>query len=290
MLKAAGLEVSSVIWVPTKGSAPSLLQLLGGHIDIVCCSVPEVSPQLEANDVRVLAVLSEERLADFPDLPTAREQGLDWVAMGWRGLALPKGTPTVIAQKLERELQAILTSAEYRDFMKLRGFGVVVKGPREFETFLDRQETQWKQVLEDAGYIQTDNQDTHLDNSDPGPFALPMGLGVLLGIGLLIQAGSWWHSRGITETAPQEMATEELKPHTNNVAVLVVSLTAYLLLLPWAGFSITTLCFAGGLICWFGSPLWTGLLAGVILTAVVRVVFAVLFKVPLPDGVLGLPF
>jgi hypothetical protein len=63
-----------------------------------------------------------------------------------------------------------------------------------------------------------------------------------------------------------------------------------LLLLPWAGFSITTLCFAGGLICWFGSPLWTGLLTGVILTAVVRVVFAVLFKVPLPDGVLGLPF
>jgi hypothetical protein len=63
-----------------------------------------------------------------------------------------------------------------------------------------------------------------------------------------------------------------------------------LLLLPWAGFSLTTVVFASGLICWFGSRWWTGLLAAVVLTVLVRVVFVVLFKVPLPDGTLGLPF
>ncbi len=152
MQQKAGIPIQSVIWVPTKGSAPSLVQLMGGHIDAVCCSVPEATSQLEAGELRVLAVFSEDRLPEFPDYPTAKEQGLDWVAVGWRGLALPKGTPKEIRENLVKHLTEITKSDAYLDFMKKSGFGVIVKGPDEFTKFLEDQETQWKPVVEAAGY------------------------------------------------------------------------------------------------------------------------------------------
>jgi tripartite-type tricarboxylate transporter receptor subunit TctC len=296
MLNASGLEVSSVIWVPTKGSAPSVVQLLGGHIDVVCCSVPEVASQLEAGELRVLAVLSEERLPEFPHLPTAKEQGLDWVAMGWRGLAVPKDTPPAIVDKLAKELAEIVSSDAYFQFMKKLGFGVAVKGPGDFEEFLEEQEIQWKDVLIAAGYIPGDGAagNTHLDNQDSGPYLLPIALGVVLCVGMLFQLGSWWISRKPAETPsvrPEiETPSSDAEPRNRNVAIVIASLAGYLLLLPRAGFSLSTLLFAGSLMCWFGSRWWTALFAAAVLTAVVRVVFVVLFKVPLPEGDLGLPF
>ncbi len=288
MLEAAGLKPSSVVWVPTKGSAPSVVQLLGGHIEAVCCSVPEVAAQLQAGELRVLAVLSEKRLPDFPDLPTAKEQGLNWVAMGWRGLALPKHVPPSIVKKLETELREIMASDEYREFMQKRGFGIEIKGPREFEAFLAQQENQWKQVLQSTGY-------THLDQSDPGPYTLPIALGVVLGIGGLFQLGSWWISRKASHSNRNLGAFREISPEKTissnlNVGMVLAAIAAYLLLMPWIGFSLTTIGFAGGLIWWFGSRWWVGGFTAVVLTVLVQIVFAVLFKVQLPAGELRLPF
>ena len=295
MLEAAGLEVSSVIWVPTKGSAPSVVQLLGGHIDAVCCSVPEVAAQLKAGQLRVLAVMSEERLPEFPDLPTAKEQGLDWVAMGWRGLALPKGTPEPIVDKLQTQLAEIMTSEEYLKFMRTLGFGVAVKGPGDFEEFLEEQETQWKDVLKAAGYIAGEAEDAQLDNNDPGPYVLPIALGVVLGVGILVQLGTWWVSRNTSlaeEPRPvlEEAPAEESETRNRNVAVVIASLAGYLLVLPAAGFPLTTVVFAGGLMWWLGSRWWTALFAGVVLTIVVWGLFSVVFTVPLPEGAWELPF
>ena len=293
MLNAAGLEVSSVIWVPTKGSAPSVVQLLGGHIDAICCSVPEVTPQLESDDFRVLAVFSEERLPEFPDYPTAKEQGLDWVAMGWRGLALPKDTPPEIVARLEAELRDIVNSDDYRDYMKKNGFGVDIKGPKEFETFLDRQETQWQGVLEAAGYIEQGQSGMLLNEYDPGPFVLPIALAAVLLVGLVSQV--FWSYRkpapppGVSET--EDHSPEETEPAQNGFVVMIIAaMAAYLVLMPWLGFSIVTVFFAAGLIWRFGSGIGTSVLSAVLLTIVVKALFTIVFKVPLPEGELGLPF
>ena len=74
---AAGLPVESVRWIPTKGAAPSIVELLGGHIDSVCCSVPEAITQIEAGQLRALAVMSSKRLPEYPDIPTVRESDID---------------------------------------------------------------------------------------------------------------------------------------------------------------------------------------------------------------------
>jgi tripartite-type tricarboxylate transporter receptor subunit TctC len=149
---AADVPVEAIVWVPTKGAAPSLVELLGGHIDAVCCSVPEAASQIEASQLRVLAVMSDERHPDFPDLPTAKECGVDWVAVGWRGLALPKGTPPEIVQTISDACRRIGDSEEYKAFMKKYGFTIAIRVQDDFAQFLRQQDAQWKDVIEAAGY------------------------------------------------------------------------------------------------------------------------------------------
>jgi tripartite-type tricarboxylate transporter receptor subunit TctC len=152
LLQAAGLPAKAVIWKPTQGSAPSLHELLGGHLDVVCCSLPEAMAQLSSGELRALVVMTEQRLAEFPDIPTTHESGVAWTAVGWRGLALPKGTPAEIANQLEQACLKIGASDAYREFMAKQGFGITLRGRDDFRTFLAEQDQQWKAVVEAAGY------------------------------------------------------------------------------------------------------------------------------------------
>lgn len=149
---AAGLPVEAVRWIPTKGAAPSIVELLGGHIDTVCCSVPEAITQIEAGQLRALAVMSAERLPEYPDIPTVKESGVDWVGVGWRGLAMPKGTPQPILDKVIEAFGRIVRSEEFKSFMKKNGFGIDIREGELFGTFLKDQDVQWKVVVEAAGY------------------------------------------------------------------------------------------------------------------------------------------
>ncbi len=152
MLQAAGLEPNSTIWVPSQGAGPAILQLLGNHIDALCVSVPEAMPQVTAGELKVLGVMADLRLQEFPDIPTLKEQGVDWSAVGWRGLALPKETPEFIVTVLQKHCQEIADSNEFKEFMKTQGFAVVVRNSTEFTAFLEQQESQWSPVIQAAGY------------------------------------------------------------------------------------------------------------------------------------------
>ena len=147
LLQAAGLKKSSTKWVPTQGSASSLTELLGGHLDAVCCSVPEATQQIGDGKLRVLAVMSDERLAEFPQIPTAKESGVDWSAVGWRGLALPKNTPPEIVKVLTDSCRKIVESDSYRDYMTKQGFGITIRFGGEFRDFLEEQDAQWAPVV-----------------------------------------------------------------------------------------------------------------------------------------------
>ncbi len=152
---AAGLKVKDVLWVPTDGSAPSLVELLGGHLDIVCCSLPEAASQIESGQLRALAVMAGERVAGFDAVPTVKEAGIDWEAVGWRGLLLPKSTPPSIVEKLRSTLQEITQSESYLEFMDGNRFGVEVKLGEAFREFLEEQDAQWQKVIEAAGYAKS---------------------------------------------------------------------------------------------------------------------------------------
>jgi len=151
-LMKAGLPVDSVIWVPTQGSAPAIVDLLGGHVDIVCCSLPEAAAQLENGKLRALAVMAPERAPGFTEVPTVKELGIDWEAVGWRGLCVPKGTPTEVVEVLTKACEKIVKGVPFMKFMAQNRFATLGGDPVAFGEFLKEQDAQWKSVIEATGF------------------------------------------------------------------------------------------------------------------------------------------
>ena len=97
--------------------------------------------------------MADERLPEFPEIPTCKEAGLDWTVVGWRGLATPKDTPAEVLEVLRTTCRKIAESQEYKDFMAKNRFGVKVRVGDEFTAFLAEQDARWKDVIEAAGYV-----------------------------------------------------------------------------------------------------------------------------------------
>jgi tripartite-type tricarboxylate transporter receptor subunit TctC len=153
MLDKAGISPSNVLWVPTDGAAPALVELLGGHVDVITCSIAEVSPQIKAGEVRALAVMSDERLSEFPEVPTLKEQGIDWSSGTWRGLAAPKGTSKEIINIIYQKMLKVVNKENFIDFMEKNGFGIKIRDPESFFEFVKKEDSEWKYLLQLGGYI-----------------------------------------------------------------------------------------------------------------------------------------
>jgi tripartite-type tricarboxylate transporter receptor subunit TctC len=103
---------ASVVDVPFS-AAQVVPSLLGGHVDAVVQLPGALAGHLKSGAVRALVALSAARDPAFPDVPTAREQGINVVADLWRGVAAPKGTPAQVVARLEQAIRATVTSAEF---------------------------------------------------------------------------------------------------------------------------------------------------------------------------------
>ena len=148
-----GIPTDYVTWIPTKGAAPSIVELLGGHVDVITCSAPEASAQLDSGEFRALAIMADERDSKFPDVPTLKELGIDWSSGTWRGVAVPKGTPKEVISSLHEKLLKIANSEKYKDFMSKNGFGIKIRNSEEFYNFAKEQNTTWEKVLRIGGYV-----------------------------------------------------------------------------------------------------------------------------------------
>lgn len=95
--RAAGVRFNHI---PFSGGGPSVTALLGGHVNAVSVSPPEGISHVQAGKLKILALFSETRLEMFPDVPTVKEQGIDFAMGMWRGLIAPKGTPPDVIKKL----------------------------------------------------------------------------------------------------------------------------------------------------------------------------------------------
>ena len=118
--------------VPYDGGGPCLVAILGGHIDVTANFAAQALPQVKAGKMRMLAVLDDKRNPEFPDVPTAREQGVDVVYLMWRGILAPKGTPRPVIDKLAAAFQKM--TADKTVVNMLKSFGDVPNflGPDEF--------------------------------------------------------------------------------------------------------------------------------------------------------------
>jgi tripartite-type tricarboxylate transporter receptor subunit TctC len=110
--RIAGVKVPVV---SHEGGGDLMINVLNGTLDLGVGEVQELRAQLEAGKIRLLGTLTEDRLADFPDLQTAKEQGYDLVVRKFRGLAGPKGIPDDIAEAWHKALEIVLASDAYKD-------------------------------------------------------------------------------------------------------------------------------------------------------------------------------
>jgi tripartite-type tricarboxylate transporter receptor subunit TctC len=152
LLSELGLDPASVVWVPSEGAAPGLQDLVAGGVDLVPASIPEARSLLDAGRVKSLAVMSGDRNAAFPDVPTTQETvGVTWNIGAWRGIVGPEGLPDEVKEVLIPALEKVYNSAEYKDFMGGRGFGMRWAAGDEFAAFMKESDTNLGDVMKEVG-------------------------------------------------------------------------------------------------------------------------------------------
>ena len=108
--------------VPFKGTAGAVNDVAAGHVSAMIAPVHTVMPLVKANKLKMLAVLSAERVPQLPQIPTFKEQGLPKVQVDiWYGLMAPKGTPAPIIQTLNQEVNLVLKNSEVASQLTKQG-------------------------------------------------------------------------------------------------------------------------------------------------------------------------
>lgn len=123
LAEAAGIEMRRVYF---DGAAPAITALLGGHVNVLFCTVGDNYTQWKAGRIRMLTIMDKERTKFYPDLPTTAELGFPTViSASTRGIAGPKGIPEPIMKKIQEVFKKAMMTKEHLD--KLEGAGQPVK-------------------------------------------------------------------------------------------------------------------------------------------------------------------
>jgi tripartite-type tricarboxylate transporter receptor subunit TctC len=142
-----------VTHVPFNGASQAITALIGGHIDAVTVSPAELKTYVESKQIKLLGVMSAERLKSFSDTPTCREQGYDLVFGTWRGLALPKGIPDETRNTLQKTFSDVATSPEFETFAAQSGMNLHMLSSEDFRSMVSRQAGEVALTMKKLGLV-----------------------------------------------------------------------------------------------------------------------------------------
>ncbi len=155
ILQRAGVEdVKAVKYIGVDGGADAITQTVGGFTQAMSGDMSEIVGFLKSGDVRAIAVLTEERVPGFEDIPTAKEQGIDVVAVNWRGLYVPKGISDDDFQKWADRLQQVADSDEWKEAMAANGLAPFTKVGNDFQSYVDGVVSEIRALSKEIGVIQ----------------------------------------------------------------------------------------------------------------------------------------
>ena len=139
--------------IPYRGSAPALLDLSGGNMDVMFDNLPSAIPLIKGGKLKALAVTSSQRSAAMPELPTVEEAaGLKgFEASSWFGLLAPAGTPADVVSRIQQEVAKSLASPAMKE--RLATLGAIPSGntPAQFAEHIDREHKKWADVVKASG-------------------------------------------------------------------------------------------------------------------------------------------
>jgi tripartite-type tricarboxylate transporter receptor subunit TctC len=145
---------ADIVHVPYKGGAPAVIDLLAGQIQLMFSPVLEGMPHIKAGKLRALAVTSQARFPQLPDLPAISEQVPGYGAEFWFGMWAPAGTPREIVARLSQSLGPILRQPAVVERLRSDGVEPAYTSPDEFARILGSEIGKWTNVIR-AGNIKT---------------------------------------------------------------------------------------------------------------------------------------
>jgi tripartite-type tricarboxylate transporter receptor subunit TctC len=146
------LTKTDVLYVPYKGAAPAITDLLAGQLHFIIDAPGVLLPHIQQGKLRALAVTSPARFKDLPDVPTMVEAGYpDFVMTFWTGVVAPDGTPAAIVTRLNGVINDGLNSASMKKDLARFRVEPKVGSPQDFGAFIASEAKKWAGVIQSAG-------------------------------------------------------------------------------------------------------------------------------------------
>jgi tripartite-type tricarboxylate transporter receptor subunit TctC len=143
---------TKLVHIPYKGVNLAMQDVLAGNVHLVFIGIPAAAPHIKAGKLRALAVVSPQRSAALPEVPTVAEAGLrDFEVTTWYGVLAPAGTPRNVITRLNGELVKIMHSPELREKLAATGTDPLTSTPEEFAAYIQREIAKWGDVIRKAG-------------------------------------------------------------------------------------------------------------------------------------------
>ncbi len=147
-------DVTAVKYIGVDGGGDAITQTIGGHTQAMTGDMSEVVGFLAADEIRVVAVFTEERVPGFEQIPTAREQGIDIVSVNWRGLYVPKGISEDAYNGWSEALANVGASEEWQQAMVANGLAPFTKVGRDFQDYVNGVIGEIETLSREIGVIQ----------------------------------------------------------------------------------------------------------------------------------------
>jgi tripartite-type tricarboxylate transporter receptor subunit TctC len=139
-----------VVTVRYRGTAPALIDLLSGQVQVMFDAVPTSIEHIRTNRLRALAVATKTRLAVLPDVPTVADSVPGYEAAGWCGLCAPRNTPRDIVDMLNKEVNAALADPRIKARLDDLGATPFAGSPSDFAAFIATETEKWSKVIKFA--------------------------------------------------------------------------------------------------------------------------------------------
>jgi len=146
--QVAGVQL---VHVPYRNIAQYTPDFIAGQVPLGFQFLPNVIGMLSSGDARALAVTSPRRMTALPDVPTAREAGMDYETFGWLALLGPAGMPKPVVDRLHKALEEAVNDPTVRSRFVEQGAEPVSPGPDELQKFIVTETAKWKAIIENAG-------------------------------------------------------------------------------------------------------------------------------------------
>ncbi len=140
-----------LVHVPYSGGGPATTALVGGHVNATFNSLPDVADQANAGALRILAIATEERNENFPDVPTFKELGYDYVIGNYTGFVAPRGMAQEQIAILEAAIEEMVADPDMRKFMIDNGYAPEFHNSERFREILQDTEESVDFMVEELG-------------------------------------------------------------------------------------------------------------------------------------------